>query len=540
MRPHRKGLPLFTIIAELGWPIWPLILASILALALIIERGDRAAAQECRPGHSAERRARSLEETEDHARRLRKLEANSPLGQGAGGGVAQRTHQSRRRHAADRGGRRRGRQPADQEPDAAGFDRLDRTAAGLVRHRRRHDRTFSRRSRPGRTRRSSRVAFRSRFTARRSASSLRCPPCSRIATSGGWSTTIWSTWRSRPNGCSKRVRRCEARTRGAQLMRFRRALDEEPEINLIPLIDVLLIVLIFLAVSTTYSRFAELQITSAVGRRDAAHCRRTKSTSRSPRMAATRSSAQCWHPTTSEPCRRPRVAGKGARYGAADHQCRRPGATPGGYRRDGSGAPGRHRAHQFCDATHRRPASKRRSSLLRLDRRAAAHPATARLAEAGSDAALSHGCCPRFGASLPDLPLPRALYAAGHSPSQRDSMCRSSSSATSTSAGPARRRSPSSWSARCRRAAGGRHRVARLRRRPQRRRDWSNPDDAAREVGDEPLLIVRATRRRWRSRSGAPRPRELLRAAHPECDLIVADDGLQHLQLARDLEIAVA
>ena len=44
-------------------------------------------------------------------------------------------------------------------------------------------------------------------------------------------------------------------------MRFRRALDEEPEINLIPLIDVLLIVLIFLAVSTTYSRFAELQIT---------------------------------------------------------------------------------------------------------------------------------------------------------------------------------------------------------------------------------------------------------------------------------------
>jgi biopolymer transport protein ExbD len=43
-------------------------------------------------------------------------------------------------------------------------------------------------------------------------------------------------------------------------MRFRRPLDEEPEMNLIPLIDVLLIVLIFLAVSTTYSRFAELSI----------------------------------------------------------------------------------------------------------------------------------------------------------------------------------------------------------------------------------------------------------------------------------------
>jgi biopolymer transport protein ExbD len=43
-------------------------------------------------------------------------------------------------------------------------------------------------------------------------------------------------------------------------MNFRRALIEEPELNLIPLIDVLLVVLIFLAVSTTYSRFSQLQI----------------------------------------------------------------------------------------------------------------------------------------------------------------------------------------------------------------------------------------------------------------------------------------
>lgn len=43
-------------------------------------------------------------------------------------------------------------------------------------------------------------------------------------------------------------------------MRFRRPLDEDPEVNLIPLIDVLLIVLIFLAVSTTYSKYAELKI----------------------------------------------------------------------------------------------------------------------------------------------------------------------------------------------------------------------------------------------------------------------------------------
>ena len=44
-------------------------------------------------------------------------------------------------------------------------------------------------------------------------------------------------------------------------MRFRsRWYRDEPEINLIPLIDVLLVILIFLMVTTTYSRFAELQI----------------------------------------------------------------------------------------------------------------------------------------------------------------------------------------------------------------------------------------------------------------------------------------
>ena len=44
-------------------------------------------------------------------------------------------------------------------------------------------------------------------------------------------------------------------------MNFRQgAHREEPEINLIPLIDVLLVILIFLMVTTTYSRYAELQI----------------------------------------------------------------------------------------------------------------------------------------------------------------------------------------------------------------------------------------------------------------------------------------
>jgi biopolymer transport protein ExbD len=45
-------------------------------------------------------------------------------------------------------------------------------------------------------------------------------------------------------------------------MNFRRGMArEEPEINLIPFIDVLLVILIFLMVTTTYSRFTALQVT---------------------------------------------------------------------------------------------------------------------------------------------------------------------------------------------------------------------------------------------------------------------------------------
>lgn len=44
-------------------------------------------------------------------------------------------------------------------------------------------------------------------------------------------------------------------------MKFRRHGSEPPEINLIPFIDVLLVVLIFLMLSTTYSKFTELQVT---------------------------------------------------------------------------------------------------------------------------------------------------------------------------------------------------------------------------------------------------------------------------------------
>ena len=59
------------------------------------------------------------------------------------------------------------------------------------------------------------------------------------------------------------------------------------------------------------------------------------------------------------------------------------------------------------------------------------------------------------------------------------------------------------------------------------------------QVGDEPILLAR--------RSGCPvwvAPERgaacrALREHHPECDVIVSDDGLQHYALARDIEICV-
>ncbi len=44
-------------------------------------------------------------------------------------------------------------------------------------------------------------------------------------------------------------------------MNFQRGRQkEDPEINLVPMIDVLLVILIFLMITTTYSKFSELEI----------------------------------------------------------------------------------------------------------------------------------------------------------------------------------------------------------------------------------------------------------------------------------------
>lgn len=65
------------------------------------------------------------------------------------------------------------------------------------------------------------------------------------------------------------------------------------------------------------------------------------------------------------------------------------------------------------------------------------------------------------------------------------------------------------------------------------------PDSDPRAVGDEPVLLARrAACPVWVGRRRAEAARQLL-AFHPEVDVILADDGLQHYALARDVEVAV-
>jgi len=62
--------------------------------------------------------------------------------------------------------------------------------------------------------------------------------------------------------------------------------------------------------------------------------------------------------------------------------------------------------------------------------------------------------------------------------------------------------------------------------------------DDARVVGDESLLLAASACPVWIGHDRPAVARDLL-AAHPECDVVIADDGLQHYALARDVEIAV-
>ena len=64
---------------------------------------------------------------------------------------------------------------------------------------------------------------------------------------------------------------------------------------------------------------------------------------------------------------------------------------------------------------------------------------------------------------------------------------------------------------------------------------WVHPDSDPRDVGDEPVLIARHAQ--CPVVADPDRARAAARLDQYACDVIVSDDGLQHLRLARDIEI---
>lgn len=59
------------------------------------------------------------------------------------------------------------------------------------------------------------------------------------------------------------------------------------------------------------------------------------------------------------------------------------------------------------------------------------------------------------------------------------------------------------------------------------------------EVGDEPVLLAARTHCPVYVNANRVEAGKALLAAHPECDVIISDDGLQHYRLKRDVEIVV-
>ena len=78
-----------------------------------------------------------------------------------------------------------------------------------------------------------------------------------IVFSAGWCTILSLTWNNKRSDLS--IRRLVGAINAVNFRKGQRR--EEPEINLIAFIDVLLVILIFLMLSTTYSKYTALQIT---------------------------------------------------------------------------------------------------------------------------------------------------------------------------------------------------------------------------------------------------------------------------------------
>ena len=321
---------------------------------------------------------------------------------------------------------------------------------------------------------------------------------------------------------------------------------DEPEINFIPLIDVLLVILIFLMVTTTYQRVAELQITlpeadaergqaAAEGdqrRRRRAGPLRDRPQRRSRSRRSPRSPTRCGAPPATP--KDPVIvinADANATHQSVIHVMEAARAR-------------RLRPHHVRDAVAGEvsavapPAGRdavARRALRRPPRRRVVRAAAHR-ADAAARAAVR-------ARSAPLSPLRRALYRAGVLPVQRlpVPVVVVGNITRRRQRQDAARRGARARARRARLAA--RHREPRLRRhrRPARRgagRRGAGRRSRAWSATSRCCSRARGVAGRGRRAIASPR-RARCSPRIRECDVIIADDGLQHYALARDVEIVV-
>ena len=319
-------------------------------------------------------------------------------------------------------------------------------------------------------------------------------------------------------------------------MNFRKPRPEDPEINLIPFIDVLLVVLIFLMLSTTYSKFTELSVTLPSANADASRDRPAEiivAVASDGRYTVTTRPSSAATSTRSPPrCARPRVA-QGA---VPDHLRGRDGHAPGRHQRDGRRAPrgpvahdlrradrhGRRRALSHTCPPRARRAGRRRATthacpFARLLQRHWWRPRLTALTAALVPLAGGRRVATRRRAKADAEPLPVPVIVVGNV------IVGGAGKTPTVIALAALLRTWGCTPGIVSRGHGRADAAALL-------LDASTPAAAATPAafGDEPLLMHR--------RTGAPvavareRREAALRllAAHPEVDVLIADDGLQH------------
>ena len=83
---------MFSIIQAAGWPIWPLLLASIISVALIIERATALRRSKINPSGLLQSVVADVRQGNVSADALQRLQAHSPLGRVFAAGLANRNN----------------------------------------------------------------------------------------------------------------------------------------------------------------------------------------------------------------------------------------------------------------------------------------------------------------------------------------------------------------------------------------------------------------------------------------------------------------